>query len=230
MIESIKKMLNNGATISVPYKNEINEWYSDIKILKSSKSTYNAHRKTFYDIDDAVNYFYEQAYTSKNKGYIQNRLVDKGLLDPDDEYSIEYPDKKMKKLFLDEGKLIDEEFKKLNIKLKEFPKLSDAKKEIKDVENFTNFNSLKKFIINFQKKYSMLDIYIRLSCNYQYENNNSTENYTTNGFKIENLNEKNIKAHKDVSMFNDHYKNIKFVNFNIIFSNNNEIYKYILKI
>lgn len=51
----------------------------------------------------------ENCFTSKNKGYIQQRL-DKTI----NRYNLEKPSKELIKIFEKEGKIVDEEFKLLN--------------------------------------------------------------------------------------------------------------------
>ena len=109
---SIKELLEFGFEIKFPYKRTINSWYSDISISKFEDSyTVSPQYTTFYNIDEALDYFLDNAITSKNKGYIQGRLDKK--IDLEGDYNIEHPDEELIKLFEEEGKIVDEEFKNL---------------------------------------------------------------------------------------------------------------------
>ena len=225
MREAIKKIVKNGGTVSVPYKKEISEWYSEKTIVEyKPEQTYLADSKVFYYIDDAVDYFCDVVYTSKNKGLIQSRLDRKGLLHTDEEYSLENPNKKLKKLFAEEGKIVDEEFKAFGVNVKKFPKLEDAKKEILLIKDFTSVDKLKKFMRDYNKKFSMLDIYISFNCNYDYEIDNDIHPYSVAGIDFEFLTKNRILELKDVSKYTDNtnMKNMKYLNFSVYFSNRND--------
>lgn len=183
--ESIKNVVLSGMTIKHPYKSEISSWYSDISI-SSYNGFYSIHPFSvkFANIDDAVNYFCNQAFTSKNVGYIQSRLFDKKILN-DYDHNLENPDKELKKLFIEEGKLVDEEAKALDIKLIEFPKAEDALKEFNLlIQNFNPLTIVKE-LRNFEEKYSVLDPFIGMSYNYQYEIDGSKHDFGS-GFDYEN--------------------------------------------
>ena len=92
--------MEKGGTISVPHKSKINEWYGELKISKLGKNEYviQPYWQKFSDIDDAVNWFMDKGLTSKNKGYIQNRLRDKGLLDDSCDYRDWETDRKSTRL------------------------------------------------------------------------------------------------------------------------------------
>lgn len=170
--EHVKEILDFGFKLELPYKHKINSWYTNISITKTNNH-YIIHPQSikFYDIDEAVNYFLNEAITSKNKGYIQNRLSVK--IDFEEEYDLEKPNKELKKLFKDEGELVDEEAKEFNIIVKEFPKVKDAVEDFENIIN--NFDTVVqnssdlfiKYIIeslsSYDKKYSMLDTYITMS-------------------------------------------------------------------
>ena len=159
--EGIKSVLQSGGKIVISHKYEISQWYHEASI-HVDKDTHN----TFYiiqpkyikfvDIDDAVDYFCDMAYTSKNIGYIQNRLMDNGILS--DDVDLENPNEEIINLFKEEGKIVDEEAKILNIKIKKFPTKSSAKKYFIEniIENF-NIDNINEKIKEFQKKYMVIN-------------------------------------------------------------------------
>lgn len=120
MKNEIKKILEIGSTVKASYKSAINDWFSEISISKIKQTwddgkTYyfiSPYCEKFYNIDDAVYKFISYAYTSKNYGYIQQRLINKGV-DFENEYDLENPNEKVKKLFEDEGKIVDQEYQDL---------------------------------------------------------------------------------------------------------------------
>jgi len=120
MRESIKLLLNNGLSFSIGYKSEINDWYSDFKLFKvwdryKKKEIYysmiEGGHKQFDDIDEAVDYFMEMCFSSKNKGLIQERLDKKIDFENDERYDLEKPSEELIELFEIEGKIVDEEYK-----------------------------------------------------------------------------------------------------------------------
>jgi hypothetical protein len=120
MRESIKLLLNNGVSFSIAYKSEINDWYSDFKLFKvwdryKKKEIYysmiEGGHKQFDDIDEAVDYFMEMCFSSKNKGLIQERLDKKIDFENDERYDLEKPSEELTELFEIEGKIVDEEYK-----------------------------------------------------------------------------------------------------------------------
>lgn len=123
---SIRSLLEIGCTVKFPYKESINSWYGDVSISKLS-----SHIKTdvyivqplfteIYDIDDAIDYFINIAFSSKNVGYIQKRLVDKGI--DFEDYDLERPNEEVKSKFKAEAIIVDEEFKLFNINIKKLSK------------------------------------------------------------------------------------------------------------
>jgi hypothetical protein len=119
MRQEIKKLLEMGSTIKAPYKTKINEWFAEVSITKlwdeyDQKTTYfiSPFAHNFTDIDEAVDKFISYAYSPKNYGYIQIRLTNRGN-PPFDEYDIENPSKKLKKIFEDESKIVEEEYSQL---------------------------------------------------------------------------------------------------------------------
>ena len=118
MKEAIKQILLSGGSIGFDMKQSINDWYGTIRIypLKSfwkpeAKLTFyvEPYYEEFENIDEAVDFFIKEAFTSKNKAYIQNRLREK--IDFEKGFDFEKPTKELIKLFRDEGKLVDKEFK-----------------------------------------------------------------------------------------------------------------------
>ena len=119
MKQAIKDIIQAGGSIGFSLKHSIDEWFSTIRIYSvtphwnpDAKTYYHIepYPKQFYDIDEAVNFFLQEAFTSKNVGYIQNRLRDKGI-DFESDFDLENPSAEPIQLFDDEGKLVDEEFK-----------------------------------------------------------------------------------------------------------------------
>lgn len=114
MRESIKLLLNNGVSIRKSYKSKINDWYGEFELYKvydfyDKKEKYYAYHKDFNNIDDAIEFFMISCFTSKNKGYIQQRLDKK--FDFENDYNLEKPSAELIKIFDEEGKIVDEEFK-----------------------------------------------------------------------------------------------------------------------
>jgi hypothetical protein len=122
----------------------------------------------FSNVDDAINYFLDLGRTSKNKGYIQSRLMDKGIID--DDCDLEKPSSKLKNLFKEEGKIVDEESKLLNIVVKPLPKEKDALSEIEKIVDDLTIDNLKDSLSYFEKKYMSLNPYINLNFCYETEN------------------------------------------------------------
>jgi len=173
--EHIKELLNFGFKIEFPFKDKINSWYTNISISEYEKY-YNIHPYSikFYDIDEAINYFLDKAITSKNKGYIQGRLDKK--INFEEDYDLEKPSKELIKLFEDEGKIVDEEAKELNIFVKKFPTVKTSIKDFESIINNFDINTISESLSFFNKKYSMLDIYI--SSSFVYEPDGTIDHYT----------------------------------------------------
>lgn len=177
--ESIKDILECSGTIELPYKTKINEWYGQLKISKLSKGEYviQPHWQKFSDIDDAVNWFMDIGLTSKNKGYIQNRLMDKGLIN--DNSDIETPSEEVKKLFREEGRLVNKEAKLLNIVVKPFPKEEDAVAHIESMIKNLTIDNLKDSLSEFEKEYMSLDPYISVSFVYDTETSGKKHEFSS---------------------------------------------------
>jgi hypothetical protein len=107
-------LIELGCKISVPFKEKISDWYSNIEIYRTrafdDKRYYfiSPMGEKYLEPKEAIKEFCKIAFTSKNVGYIQTRLVDKGL--DMDRYDFEKPTKQLKKIFKDEGILVDKEF------------------------------------------------------------------------------------------------------------------------
>lgn len=86
MKTAIKDLLQKGLIVTAPYKKDMADWYSDVKIYNGSgfcSVIGDCFYKKFDDIDKAIDYFIEQCMSSKNLGYVLSRLARKGLLSPD---------------------------------------------------------------------------------------------------------------------------------------------------
>lgn len=203
--EYIKETLKFGFKIEFPYKSIINQWYSNISIYKfSDYYEISPMSVKFYDIDEAVDYFLNEAISSKNKGYIQNRLNRKYDLE---EYNLEKPDDELEKIFDEEGKIVDEEFKELNINIKKFPKVKDAVKDFEIIINNFNFDTIRESIKDFEKKYSMLDTEIYVSSVFEPDDTKYTHDYRYS-FDYDNLTLERIESVK--SQIKDYkFKNLE---------------------
>lgn len=110
--KAIIDVVELGGTVVFDYKSSIDSWFSEIKIFKiENEYIIYPGWKQFSDSESAINYFMDEAFTSKNFGYVQKRLIKKGILNEDDKY--ENPSTKMKLAFEQEGRLVDEEFKSI---------------------------------------------------------------------------------------------------------------------
>lgn len=119
MKQAIKEIIKAGGSVGFDMKHSIDSWFGTIRIYPlrldwevDPKTEYfiDPYAKSFDDIDEAIDFFVNKAFTSENVGYIQNRLRDKGV-DFENEFNLENPTKELRKLFKAEGKLVDEEFK-----------------------------------------------------------------------------------------------------------------------
>jgi hypothetical protein len=170
--EHIKKLLETGSSISVSYKTKIDEWYGSMKICRLYDNELGCYEyiiepgwKKFVDIDQAVNEYCYYGYTSKNFGYIQNRLNDKGLID--EEENLEKPSKEIKKLFREEGKIVDEESKAFNITT---PIKASTNKEVeadfRSIFSKIDIDLLSTELLKFKKKHILSDPYITVDTYY----------------------------------------------------------------
>jgi hypothetical protein len=202
MKESIKILLQSGCSIKFPYKESIDSWYGDVSIskLRSRKSDVYVIQPAFteiHDIDDAIDYFINIAFSPKNIGYIQSRLKEKGV--EFDDYDLENPTADVKEKFKEEAILVKEEFKKFNIKIKKLSK-EKASKEFEEIsKKFDNFSEFETSIKSFIKEYSRLDLYMPV--NFFYKLNNGKE--TCIGTSIDELTEGRIKGSKDLTIFSN---------------------------
>ena len=117
--QAIKDLLEMGVTIKFPFKSQIDSWYSDVSIHKSdflgdiNNPIYyiSPYMKYSHDVDEIVNKFCEEAFTSKNIGLVQMNLMKKHPSFEED-FDLEKPTKELREMFIEEGKLVDEEYKK----------------------------------------------------------------------------------------------------------------------
>lgn len=117
--EAIKELLEMGVTIKFPFKSKIDSWYSDVSINKSDfvkhvdKPRYyiSPFMEYSHDINEIVNKFCEEVFTSKNIGLVQMNLMKK-YPDFEEDFDLERPTKELREMFIEEGKLVDEEYKK----------------------------------------------------------------------------------------------------------------------
>lgn len=202
--EAIKQVVEAGMTIEFPYKSKINDYYSQLRFVNMD-TYYRVGEINFSDIDEAVNYFLREGFTSKNKGYIQTRLMNKR--NDIDEYWLENPDEELKNLFKEEGKLVDEEAKKLNINVKPFPKVEEAEEWLeKMVKELTVDNFIEK-VKEFEKKYMVLDLYISTSFHYEYDDKEKGNDYGYRySFDYEEFSLDLINEFKEKEIENMHWK------------------------
>jgi hypothetical protein len=111
---AIKILLEAGATIEMPYKTRIDDWYSKVSISKvfthDNSPIYFIYRgDNFSDINEAVESFLDIAFSPNNIGYVQQRLRLKGHEFED--YELKKPSEDTIRLFAEESKLIEEELK-----------------------------------------------------------------------------------------------------------------------
>jgi hypothetical protein len=186
--ESFKQLLEAGVTLQFPYKTKISSWYGELKAYKQYDGFYHVDHTRFSDIDQAVDFFITEAFTSKNVGYIQSRLMNKNLLG---EYDLEKPTSKIKNLFQEEGKVVDEESKVWNLRPIVFPKAKDAVSEFNKLVKLLTPENIKSSLGDFEKKYATLDPYISISYKYDIEgvDHGYRITFEYEDFSIEGLNE-----------------------------------------
>jgi hypothetical protein len=171
MKAAIIDILQKGGSISIPHKYKINEWYGELKINKLNSGEYVIQPgwQKFSNIEDAANWFLNEGFTSKNYGYIQNRLMERGLVSDGDD--LEKPNQKIKNLFKQEGELVDLEAKEFNIQVKPLPKVEDAINHIEWMFRIITPDNIISTLEEFEKEYMPLDPYINLSRVFEYERN-----------------------------------------------------------
>lgn len=158
--EAIKTVLNCGGSIKVPYKSDLSSWYGDYTIgMMDGETVILPGFMKFQNQDRAIDTFLLETMTSKNIGYLHNRIM-KRTPDLLDEYDLKKPTKEIKKIFKDEGKLVDEEFKILNITPEKQLTKKDAIDEIKVICEKANKNTIQKELSDFLEKYAMLSLSI----------------------------------------------------------------------
>lgn len=233
--ESISNILEMGGTVEFPYKSSIADWYSNTKIyrLEDKKGYFyivDPRYMNFYDINEAIDFFMDLSMSSKNKALVFKNLIKKNLLTNEDFYNLEHGEisDKLKKLDKKESKLIDEDFKKYNIKLKPIPNPEDALNEVKEIVKETNVDQLRNKLIEFEKKYNLLKVSIIVHAFYNYKLAESDELHDYSAcFDYEDINEETINKYKILNSSN-YEMNFQF--FKIIFNINNKYEQFELKI
>ena len=121
MIQEIKKLLDTGATIKFPYKTKINDRFGDVSITKikldwEDNSIYHISPfgENILDQDEAVKKFVDHTFSPKNIGYIQYKLIHKGI--NFEEYDLEEPTQELIDIFNQETKIVQEEYEILSNK------------------------------------------------------------------------------------------------------------------
>ena len=201
MKESIKILLQSGCSIKFPYKERIDSWYGDVSIsktkLKVDAYVIQPNFTEIYDIDEAVDYFINIAFSPKNIGYVQSRLRNKGI--EFDDYDLENPTSSVKEKFKEETFLVKEEFEKFNIKIKKLSK-EKAFKEFEEIsKKFDNFSEFEIDIKSFIRKYSRLDLFMPVNFFYKLKEG---KEYCV-GTSISELTEGRIKGSKDLTIFSN---------------------------
>ena len=171
---ALKSVLSSGGRISVPYKSKINEIYGEIVVYKSEKERVPIYTvakniteyQEYYDIDMAINVFMTEAYTSRNFGYLQERLKGKGVVFKDSDF--ETPNREVRKLFRNEAKIVDKDFEDMGIERVKFPTIEEAEKAAEELSKSSK-DEIHENYMNFLKKYSPLGIYSNFSANYLVE-------------------------------------------------------------
>lgn len=174
--ESIKDILQNGGSVEVPFKSNIKDWFSSMKIYSLGSNLYivDPYYQKFSNVDDAVDWFISKGLTSKNVGYVQSRLSNRGI----DFESIS--PKETNSIIKEEGKIVDLEFQKIGIILNPFPPQSDAIKEAKEIANGISIDNLSKKLTDFENKYITLDPHLSLSFVYEYDANGKINKFESN--------------------------------------------------
>lgn len=217
MKQAIIKLLESGSIIKVDYKKRIEDWFSEISIyMHKDMIMIGPEHMKFYDVDDGINYFMDKAYTSKNKGFIQRRLGIKGLIDEENEYDFETPSKKMRKIFKDEGIIIDKEFEDYGVVVKKFPKLSEAKKDFKKIKDMETLEEIKEYLTKLKKKYSVLDLVFYGYDDYEFINDRGDKDTGSSSMELIYFSQGHLDQLRDYSRYNsDFYKNMKSTGFSI---------------
>lgn len=164
--ESIKTSLSLGIRLS---------FIGNIDAYKLNNH-YIVSNVKFFDLDEAVNYFISRSFSSKNRVYIQNRLVERGILTIEElEYYIDSDSDYLDDLMLKESDLVDKEYKLLNINEVLFPSFVDGYNEMEEIVKDLTIDNIGEKLLMFDKKYSVLNPYLSISlC---YDNNNSDWDY-----------------------------------------------------
>lgn len=163
--ESIKNVLSMNGTVSIPYKIELKSWYGEIKIYKIDDEyiiSGSCKHTNFSNIDTAVNYFCELSLSSKNYGYLHQRLLDKKLIDID--FDFEDISKSNKKKFKNEGILADIDLANMGVTKTQFPDIKKSEEDFEQISKTQDIDELKIKIKTFNDNYmSILDSNITVS-------------------------------------------------------------------
>jgi hypothetical protein len=134
--DSIKELLFSGSSIEISYKENLDEWCGNIRISQLGDSEYVVSNPwiIFHDIDEAVNYFCSNAYTSKNMAYILERLKKKRLISKDlDDDDLQSPTDKFLALIDKEKVEVDKEASLMNLSEFKEKSVEQAKEDIKKI-------------------------------------------------------------------------------------------------
>lgn len=188
--DSIKELLFSGSTIEVPYKEKLEDWYGKVCITQlEDKYIVQNPWTTFYDIDEAVDYFCSMAYTSRNIGYVldrlkKKRLISKYLGDGD------FKNPNVKFLSLIEKEKIEVDKESILMNLSEFKERSveRAKEDIKKIVKNYHPDDLVEQLSIYMKEYSTLGPFIGLSFVYKngdhdFSSSFDWESFTTKGLE-----------------------------------------------
>lgn len=202
MREAVKDLLQKRFSITRSYKEGISDWYQKAELytietpfgLKFIHHTPTSYRG-YYDIDVAVDTFLTMVLSENNVGYIQERLVVKGLIS-EVTHDLEHPSDELKALFRVEGNLVREEFEALNIPTHAMPSEEDALFELSQITNITNLEEFKEALVPFVRAYAPLDIYMNFSFIYGYDND---EHKFSSSIGFESFDKLNIKKYMNMT-------------------------------
>jgi hypothetical protein len=83
--KQIEECILNGIQISYPLKTNISDWYETITISKIPNNKYYAYYNHFTNLEDALNYFCEKAFTSYNYHNMVSKMREDGVQFSDDD-------------------------------------------------------------------------------------------------------------------------------------------------
>ena len=219
MHDNIKSLLSLNTQIKVSHKRKINEHYGELSLYKLNDELGNEYIVThpyikFSNVDEAISFFCYHAYTSKNVGYVQQRLFDKKLLN-EDVHNLEKPNAKVKALFEAESILVDQEAIELGIKEpKAFPTEAEATKELNSIMKSDDLAVISEELKKFNAKYSMLDIYIHISAFYDAETRGHKHDYSI-GIALNELSQKRVDELKTEQGNHSTSLKYKYIHFHV---------------